>query len=548
MNLNEQFDELARQKLEERAFPFDEAAWHTAQQSLTNERRRRKGAWYLLALIPLAFITWMLWPASDNASIVADSSATHVESVEANLPSAPTAVSRTEARDALGAEWPAKTTAPTDASAGAETRPTASNAVIAPAAPPLAKSHDPAPAPPPSFAPRTPIGRTGPEDHAHVLESATSQRDAEPVARAEAPRAEEPAPSPLSPAPDVLPEDADTAPTRVSDNDPHLPPNDPTVIDAPTSVPFAIADNQAQEAQQESLAVPDTSAEEVVAATSEEPILAPNAPSDSVLAAEPLVLPPPLITARSPWEVSVLLGAQNSTSRYASDRFDRLSVEPGQSLAFGAEVMHMGRNVGLGFGVHHAAYNDRLTTPEQRTFAWEVTRSWFLQSVDTSILIITGTDTINGQVVHTGFNVNTTVQVLASSYDTATTERVRAARDFDVRLSFVELPVLLDAHIVQGRWSFGVRGGPSIGLLTARSGSLPTENDETDAYLRDATVRQWSVGWSARVYARYRFNSAWSVGLEPMARGQLIDAINGPVITRRSNAYGALLSLSYQLR
>lgn len=244
----------------------------------------------------------------------------------------------------------------------------------------------------------------------------------------------------------------------------------------------------------------------------------------------------------------MLFGAQRTMSRITSDRYDDLDVSSDDALAFGAELMHMGRNVGFGFGVHHTSYNDRFTTPEQRTTAWEVTRNWYLQSIDTTILIITGTDTVNEQIIHTGFNVNTTVQVLRYSFDTTAIVSVRSPRAFSVRTSYLEVPLLFDAHIVQGRWSFGVRGGPSIGLLTARSGSLPSENDETDVPLREAAVQQWSLGWSARAYARYRFNSAWSVGIEPMARGQLMDAISGPVIARRSNAFGALLSLSYKLR
>ena len=39
MNLNNEFDELARRKLQEQAFPFEEANWSEMQKSLNAEKR-----------------------------------------------------------------------------------------------------------------------------------------------------------------------------------------------------------------------------------------------------------------------------------------------------------------------------------------------------------------------------------------------------------------------------------------------------------------------------------------------------------------------------
>lgn len=546
MSLNDQFDELARRKLEERAFPFDEGAWQSAQSRIAADRKRRKGAWYLLGLIPLAFIAWLLWPGHDrstgNSAALADDAGAAMTGAAMEVRKAPDAttlpersaasireVAQPDARSEQATPQPATAPETSAGTAAAASRAMRKNRMIitpsnrAPAstalviADPDAAEHPEAGSPPAQWT-------ASAQAAAHAAEAATGPRTITSSAQATDQIAgSDPQSSGESDAlePSAQDKDAPYPQTQASEfEEAHPEPDPPTVAEA-AAPPPVIGDA---------------------------PSLPTSAPADSAADAVQAPPPPPLIAARSPWELSVLGGLQRTSSRYASDRLSGIASAPGQSPAFGAELVRMGRNVGFGIGLHHAAYNDRLNLPEQRSMAWEVTRRWFLQSVDTTILFITGTDTVGGQVVHTGFNVSTTVQVLASTYDTTAIARIRAARAFSVRTSYLELPLLLDGHLVQGRWSLGIRGGPSLGLLTARNGSIPSESGEADAPLRDAAVRQWMVGWTARAYARYRFNAAWSVGVEPMARGQLIDAIDGPVLTRRSTAIGALLSLSCRLR
>ena len=163
------------------------------------------------------------------------------------------------------------------------------------------------------------------------------------------------------------------------------------------------------------------------------------------------------------------------------------------------------------------------------------------------MLIITGTDTINGQVVHTGQNVDITVGQLRSDLDsTLSSVRVREASERINRTSYFEVPLLLAAHLVQVRWNFGVRGGPTVGMLTQRQGSIPSDGEGYTDF-NDVAMRTWTLGWTARAYVRYRFNSAWSVGIEPAARGQLMDSFEHQGVTRRSTAIGGMISLSYRL-
>ena len=49
MKHENEFDELARRKLEERTFPYDEANWLAVQRALEAERRRRRGIYWSLA-------------------------------------------------------------------------------------------------------------------------------------------------------------------------------------------------------------------------------------------------------------------------------------------------------------------------------------------------------------------------------------------------------------------------------------------------------------------------------------------------------------------
>lgn len=60
--------------------------------------------------------------------------------------------------------------------------------------------------------------------------------------------------------------------------------------------------------------------------------------------------------------------------------------------------------------------------------------------------------------------------------------------------------------------------------------------------------REVIFGYSARAYVRYRFNAAWSVGIEPAVRGQLMNSLGSGDLVRKASAKGMMLSLSYRLR
>ena len=94
----------------------------------------------------------------------------------------------------------------------------------------------------------------------------------------------------------------------------------------------------------------------------------------------------------------------------------------------------------------------------------------------------------------------------------------------------------------------GVRGGPTFGILSGRKGTLPNSTNDGYVPFEDEAFRELVIGYQARAYLRYRWNAAWSIGLEPMIGGQLVNGLASGDLDRRSMAWGGLISLSYRLR
>ncbi|MBL7957937.1 MAG: hypothetical protein JNM49_08250 [Flavobacteriales bacterium] len=574
MSINEQFDELARQKLEARAFPFDEAAWQRAQQSIAVQgRRRRKPIWFAGGAVAVGLALWLLWPRQQEP-LVAEQRNTEVRA-EARAEKPELNATGMQASSGTEPEEAARTTRPAsepesngqtgsvaldlgepDARPrpGREARKQQMATVDIPNMPEAAEMHQ--------YPPVLVIEHNGSEEPLppSVVEEEPKGDPELSLVRKDDPEAAEV----------TIPVLAKEGGEQVGSDDPLNTERagEAVVEDALEGEGSAWNESVMAERTKENLAKESatTSEPEAMRALTKE-----DAPSEAAQVTTPvdsLINEPAVVTAalpndsavgplpdpalgalvgpRSPWELSMLAGAFSTSSKYVLPQVREWSSAPERTTGFAAEAVRMGRNFGYGAGLHYGTYADRLSTPEETRTQVDLSRYWFLQGVDTTILIITGGDSASG---YTGINVNTTVQVLRSAFDTTTTTAiVRPARTQLVRTSYVELPLLLDAHLVQGRWSIGVRGGPTIGMLTSRSGALPSGSEGGYTDLDQSAVRQTIYGWTARAYLRYRFNSAWSIGLEPAARGQLIDAFDEQGARRRSTALGAMLSLSYRMR
>lgn len=253
---------------------------------------------------------------------------------------------------------------------------------------------------------------------------------------------------------------------------------------------------------------------------------------------------------RAPWEISLIGGAFTSTSTYAgsnsADWTGNISAE--RSVGIGAEIMHVGRSIGIGTGLYYGSYAERIRTDAVDVSTSALHHYWYLMAVDTTVLVIT--DTLPGiPPSYTGTSMDTTLHILAQGTDTVISQQLlRDARNQVNRVSYLEVPLLLDAHVTQGRWMLGLRGGPTIGLLTGRRGSLPNNTDDGYLGFNDVAFREVVFGYTARAYVRYRFNAGWSLGLEPALRGQLLNSLGSGELERRSSAKGVMLSLTYRLR
>ncbi len=601
MNLENEFDELAKRKLQEQAFPFEEAHWLDAQRLIAADKRSRGSHWWKWTMggIAMLALLWWLWPTAETTTLATTESAPVVPSTTATStapinedtsePAAPsneakpgtsehevsvntittsveptgTRAEQPEATITRRAAAQANTTTPSlvtnpksDAGA-ARTLPSAATATTAAHTYQQSLSEnspsgttDHRSAPEPSTTP-TAGNKAMPEPTASV--SATTANpdvdtDASTFTSKEQGTTLNPELSPTGSVTSTTGSVPDIADAQTSGNTTNTPGSEngnqtATNLDPENALPNIGTTGLVltSEANTDSTLSSSGASTSSASTTPPTPVATPATP--------PVTAPPQPPIAPSPWELGAMVGFFQSTSSYAGGTSSTWEVSPEQNLSFGAEAMHMGRNFGWGSGLHYGTYADRLYTPAEDRSTVTYTPFWQLVPVDTSIFIVTGSylDTASGDVIYTGQHIDATINVLRRALDsTFASVRIREARERINRTSYVELPLLLDAHVVQGRWSLGLRGGPTVGLLTQRSGSIPSNNEERN--FNDVAMRTWMFGWTARAYVRYRFNSAWSVGIEPTARGQLFDSFDDNGTTRRSNAYGVMLSLSYRLK
>lgn len=593
MNLNEEFDELARRKLEERAFPFAEADWQDARKRIDAERGGRIGAKWITGAAALLLISGLVWygtrPAGTENAVAAIEQA-EPSSVEQSAPDQP---AQNETATPKGA--PSQASAPTSADDvmapsiksipvhsvdQAPERPTdASTTTIINTPPKKEELHTSGAIPPTAISYKEDVA-----NKAHIAipneESKEAASTSEFTAsRSDAHSATTSAAEPRSNGDQIGSVDPKAETTTQKD---------PIVSNATSST----SADQAKEQDQPTLALSETEGDKQGAGsetrsddlqtktdggantgdprfmvpsevpsrtTTNQPpsptdtttnIASIQLPGDSANTAAAAPAPPLLLPERAPWEVSVLGGGFSSKSHYAgsnsADWSGNISSE--KSIGVGAELMHIGRNFGIGTGLYYGNYAERI-----RTDAIDVTTStlhnyWYLTAVDTTVLVIT--DTVPGTPpTYTGTSGNTTVHVLTQGTDTTTTsQHLRDARDQVNRVSYLEVPILLDVHLTQGRWMLGLRGGPTIGLLTGRRGAVPAPDNEGYLSFTDLPFRELTLGYTARAYVRYRFNAAWSVGVEPAMRGQLLNSLGNGDLVRRSSALGVMMSLTYRLR
>lgn len=552
MNSNEEFDELARRKLEERAFPYQEGDWQAARALIDAGRKgRRIWPWALGTAVVL--FSGSLWlghseavrtavPLAEARNAVATTSEEHSLPGTGEAAAVARAESEIIALHPIGQEPAA---APADhtgspATTALAAMPSGQPQQTRPAAAPVREAlapHRPRPAAKEGRRTETPALITG---NGHVERRVAS--NTERGSTTDAPQAGNAQDRPAAHAWET-PVQEDAAETGEASHRPER----PTPNTSGSTVKTTLLSVHDSTAQANGTGKPGTAAP-TQARQDSTVQLVPTDPDTMAATSAPAT--PPIVPEHAPWEIGILVGISETRNRYSGGNSETWSdnLQAARSLSIGAELMHMGKYLGLGAGLHYGSYTERLHAPAVDRSNMSFLDHWYLLAVDTTILAIT--DTLPGTPPeYVGSPGPTTVNVLTQTTDTVIgQEHLRDARDQVNRVSYLEVPLLLDVHAVQGRWSLGLRGGPTLGLLTGRRGAVP--NATGDGYLSftEQPFRELVPGYTARAYVRYRFNAAWSVGIEPGMRGLLSNSLGEGTLVRRSSALGVMMSLSYRLR
>lgn len=533
MNKENEFDRIAREKLAERSFTFQEGDWAAMEQLIAQGRKRRGlGWWYTLAAVALiAPIAWHLLqePATEAPALV---------QVPAAQPS-DTANAPTQAPDRNNTTTSAERSTDTGRMAESSSKPGSSPA-SAPAQSAVAAQQTPATAAAKTHATTRPSPankRTGNASlgtsptMAQATPPSSGAAPAEPIAHAASSDASGAAVTVAT----AATTEANTAPLD----------NPPTLVQP--DVPIAPGSEEPASAMAPSGGTETSSV--VTPADAQSPLAPGNAP----LAQDSTAAAPPTIVAKAvrPWalELTGLGGAWASAPRYSGTDTDpwRNDVHSRLAPAYGAEVALQRGWFGVGAGVHATTYSEAVQQERQQTSNTSVDTSFGLTPTPATITIIIDTIIQGPATYYVTQTIDTVLNVLTTEYDTTTTVTVlREGIDRVNRVSYVEVPLFLDLHTSAGRWTFGARGGPFVGFRTEQRTELPGA-EGANGNLADATFRSTVFGWSGRVYARYRLTDRWSLGVEPGMRGSFGDVMDTPGIARRNSAWGAWLSLSYRL-
>ena len=250
------------------------------------------------------------------------------------------------------------------------------------------------------------------------------------------------------------------------------------------------------------------------------------------------------------FEVSALGGSFLSTSTYSGELTEtwRTTSTGKWSPSFGAELMTLNKHLGIGIGLHRSRYEEELRAEKLSRTDEVIDINYSLVPIQITVPVITDTIIIGGVPYYVTTPTTITVNQLVTTRDTTHVERIlREARSIVNRVDYWELPLLLDAHTSAGKWTFGLRGGPSIGFLSIRTGVIPDMEGTGYVDIDQNTYRATTLGYQARVYVRYGLSDRISLGIEPTVRGQFGNAFETSGISRRNTAFGGSVSVNFRI-
>lgn len=95
-----------------------------------------------------------------------------------------------------------------------------------------------------------------------------------------------------------------------------------------------------------------------------------------------------------------------------------------------------------------------------------ISDSNYFEPFHTTVLYVLGNVRRNGQTFYVTESRDTTIISRAQNKHVDHTWKLNDALHVVNRVSYLEIPLLMDAHLVQGPWALGLRGGPTIGVLS----------------------------------------------------------------------------------
>jgi hypothetical protein len=542
MNDPREFDELARQKLAQRQFAFKEGDWAGMQRLINDQGKKRRWPLWTLAAVLLVATPALWWALRDEPATIAPAAPAIARVEEASVKgTAPLDVASnstaTEQTDRKVYQPVHEAIAPTEPVAAAEQEP-AQQARARTADEPAHRE------PAKRRTRNTSAVMTGTGVSSAEVKVKTSNASATAVVQAGTPTGQHATAGTKGVAiAGVVDEVA--APTGV--NISAVPPTNDTAV-MPDTSPTSTTSTPANTGSTESTNIVPLNSGTV----------APSADSvqTAVVTQDSALVPPAptptqwLATSGSRFEFSLFGGMSLSTSRYSATSAETWRTDnSGQwSPSFGFEAMRMKEHFGYGLGVHRARYEEQLRAEQLSRTDDIYTTTYFLMPIQIITPVVTDTLTVDSVDYFVTTPTTVTVNQLMSNTDTTQQNTIlREARTVVNRVDYWEVPLLVDLHTSKGRWCFGVRGGPSIGFLSVRSGVVPNAEGDGYADLGGSTYRSTLFGYQARIYARYRLSDRWSIGLEPIARGHFGNAFEGGSPVRRNMAVGGLFSLTFRL-
>lgn len=268
---------------------------------------------------------------------------------------------------------------------------------------------------------------------------------------------------------------------------------------------------------------------------------------DSMNALDPTITILPT-EPRSKLELTLWGGPFSTSTNYRGERSTDWASTIGKagSVAFGAELMRQGEHFGIGAGLHYSTYVEQLNAEGLKDELRTTVTTYELNGIDTTVMVVNGTVWINGQQYYMTQMLDTTIYVLVGTDSEVISNNVRRnALARSNRTSYLEIPLLFETHTRYGRWGFAVRGGPTLGIVQGRRGVLPTTSGYTD--LDDEAFSELVLGYTVQGHVRYHLGVAWSVGIGPAIRGQLMNTLQSDQLQRRSHAIGAVIAIGYRL-